>query len=99
MTQSTGLVMHGPASLCRSEPAGDCGRSSSRDPSVSRDLKGPVLPGGSNKLKVRLGIRNLAALPVMAITGRSEPLAITSALPSKPDIAETSAKPHFGYVR
>lgn len=28
-------------------------RSSSRDPSVSRDLKGPVLPGGSNKLKVR----------------------------------------------
>ncbi len=27
--------------------------SSSRDPSVSRDLKGPVLPRGSNKLKVR----------------------------------------------
>ena len=29
-------------------------RSSSRDPSVSRDLKEPVLPGGSNKLKAPL---------------------------------------------
>ncbi len=34
-------------------PAHHRRRSSSRDPSVNRDLKGPVLPGGSDKPKVR----------------------------------------------
>ena len=44
-------------------------QSSSRDPSAGRNLKNRVLAGGSNKLKVRLGIRNLVALPVLAISG------------------------------
>ena len=41
-------------------PARHRRRSSSRDPSMSRNLKGPVLPGGSNMLKVRFFGRAVA---------------------------------------
>ncbi len=34
---------------------------------ANRDLKSSRLAGGTHKLKVRLGIRNLAALPVLVI--------------------------------
>ncbi len=42
--------------------------------------------GGSNKLKVRLGIRNLAALPVLANKRSSDHLRATSAYPPTGDI-------------
>ncbi len=48
--------------------------------------------GGSNKLKVRLGIRNLAALPVLATSGGLGHVAGTTALPLRADHrAATSA--------
>jgi len=42
--------------------------------------------GGSNKLKVRLRIRNLAALPVVATGGSAQMRGFTTGVGSKPDI-------------